>query len=312
MWANSPYAGGTLLTLLAMADWANDEGLCWPSVPTLAKKTRQSVANTRNCIRRMESDGAVAVERMPSAGTSNRYRINIEVLSEIGQRPKQKTKRGGRRGSKTERDQTLEESNRGAGPTKESLRPPPSIGPNTSVDTKDTSPVCPGNLFPEIPSTDDSTRTENCATLGQKPVLPRTETCTSNKEDTTGTRQEEKKDTALASQVVPPPLSQKRKAKKTPLPENFVISDRVQKWAAEHGHIRIQERLEHFIGYCRANGKQYADYDEAFMNAIRGDWAHLNGKKPLKAQAPVIDAPDPYELTMREHLRAKAAGVKIR
>lgn len=156
-----------------------------------------------------------------------------------------------------------------------------------------------------------STRTENCATLGQKPVLPRTETCTSNKEDTTGTRQEEKKDTALASQIVPPPLSQKCKAKKTPLPENFVISDRVQKWAAEHGHIRIQERLEHFIGYCRANGKRYADYDEALMNAIRGDWAHLNGKNPPKPQVPVIDAPDPYELTIREHLRAKAAGEKI-
>jgi hypothetical protein len=36
------------------------------------------------------------------------------------------------------------------------------------------------------------------------------------------------------------------------------------------------------------------------------------GKKPPKAQAPVVDAPDPYELTMRQHLRAKAAGGNIR
>jgi hypothetical protein len=145
-------------------------------------------------------------------------------------------------------------------------------------------------------------RTENCTTLGQKPVLPRTKTCTSNKEDKTETRQKEKKDTALASQVAPPSLSQKRGTKKTTLPENFGISDRVQKWAQEHGHTRIQERLEQFVGYCRANGKLYADYDEALMNAIRGDWANLNGKK-----MPTGNALDYHNQLMKE---AERPGVR--
>jgi hypothetical protein len=45
---------------------------------------------------------------------------------------------------------------------------------------------------------------------------------------------------------------------------------------------------------------------------IAGGWTGLfevkTGKKTPKAQALVIDAPDAYELTMRQHLRAKAAG----
>src|SRR5438132_6602197 len=54
----------------------------------------------------------------------------------------------------------------------------------------------------------------------------------------------------------------------TPLPPDFKISDRVQTWAADKGYTQLIERLEHFIGYVRANGKTYADWDDAFMNSI--------------------------------------------
>jgi hypothetical protein len=48
---------------------------------------------------------------------------------------------------------------------------------------------------------------------------------------------------------------------------------------------------------------------------IAAGWTGLfevkTGKKTPKAQAPMVDAPDSYELTTREHLRAKAAGGNI-
>lgn len=69
------------------------------------------------------------------------------------------------------------------------------------------------------------------------------------------------------------------KKRKTPLPEDFGISDRVREWAAEKGHSRLPERFEHFVGSARANGYRYVDWDAAFMNAIRGDWAKL-GDRP--------------------------------
>jgi hypothetical protein len=65
---------------------------------------------------------------------------------------------------------------------------------------------------------------------------------------------------------------------KTKLPDDFEISDDIRRWATEKGHGQLEARLEHFVGYCRANGKTYLDWDQAFQNAVRDDWAKLNGK----------------------------------
>lgn len=68
------------------------------------------------------------------------------------------------------------------------------------------------------------------------------------------------------------------KTRKHPIPADFVISDRVKEWAAKKGHTRLVERFDHFVGAAKARGYEYADWDEAFMNAIRDDWAKFNGK----------------------------------
>ncbi|MFM0020891.1 hypothetical protein [Paraburkholderia azotifigens] len=62
---------------------------------------------------------------------------------------------------------------------------------------------------------------------------------------------------------------------KTSLPEDFAISERVREWASEKGNGRLEERFEHFVGVARANGYRYIDWDQAFMNAVRDDWAKL-------------------------------------
>ena len=69
----------------------------------------------------------------------------------------------------------------------------------------------------------------------------------------------------------------KSASRKIPLPQDFTLSPRVNAWAVNNGHSHIAKRLEHFIGYAKRSGKTYADWDEAFMSAVREDWAKLNG-----------------------------------
>lgn len=69
-----------------------------------------------------------------------------------------------------------------------------------------------------------------------------------------------------------------RSPSKIPLPDAFSVSERVRLWADEKGYDQLQERLEHFRSKALAKGYVYADWDEAFMEAIRKDWAGLNGR----------------------------------
>ena len=64
----------------------------------------------------------------------------------------------------------------------------------------------------------------------------------------------------------------------TPLPQDFKISERVKSWAEAKGLVDLDPDLEFFVGRMRANGKTYIDWDEAFMNCVREDWAGLRKK----------------------------------
>lgn len=79
-----------------------------------------------------------------------------------------------------------------------------------------------------------------------------------------------------------PPASEQSKSKKpklVTLPEGFAISERVRKWAIDKGHSRLDEHLENFVSTARAKAYQYADWDEAFMKAVRENWAKLSAPK---------------------------------
>jgi hypothetical protein len=98
-----------------------------------------------------------------------------------------------------------------------------------------------------------------------------------SKPDVSGTREEKRREDI----DIPQPAKTKSKTKGTPLPEPFLLSDRVLKWAAAKGQAALLElHLEAFVSTCRAKGYKYVDWDEAFMNAIRNNWAKLT---PLQA-----------------------------
>jgi len=71
----------------------------------------------------------------------------------------------------------------------------------------------------------------------------------------------------------------KPKALPTAIPEGFAVSDRVLKWATAQGLAGVIDlHLEAFVSTCRAKGYSYIDWDEAFMNAVRKNWAGINSR----------------------------------
>lgn len=79
VWRYAPYSGRTLLALLALADWSNDEGSSWPSLAKLAKKSRQSERNIRYSLRKLERDEVLSIRHRHE--TSSVYLINLNKLA---------------------------------------------------------------------------------------------------------------------------------------------------------------------------------------------------------------------------------------
>jgi hypothetical protein len=70
---------GGLLVLLAIADYANERGIAWPAVSTLARKARMSPRNVQRWLRCLERDGELKVLRNQGKCGANIYQIYLPV-----------------------------------------------------------------------------------------------------------------------------------------------------------------------------------------------------------------------------------------
>ena len=86
------------------------------------------------------------------------------------------------------------------------------------------------------------------------------------------------------------------------MPADFGLSERVLRWAREHGFGRLPEHLEAFKRKVAAKGYVYADWDAALMEAIREDWAKLRGKNAVPAGESATAPSNEAERT-RQYLR---------
>ncbi len=77
VWDESTHTGSALLMLLAIADHANDEGICWPSVDTLAAKARVQTRQAQNLIAQLEQSGELVVERGKGRKNTSIYVVKI-------------------------------------------------------------------------------------------------------------------------------------------------------------------------------------------------------------------------------------------
>lgn len=126
------------LILMALADAANDTGVCWPSVSTLATKCCVSVRTVRRVLQKLVERGLMISEqryRGDGCCASNRYRLLLERGDKLSPAPDEcdttpchgcegPTDAGGIPGTTT-------------GPRKESLQPPEKVteaGASTSME----------------------------------------------------------------------------------------------------------------------------------------------------------------------------------
>ena len=94
---------------------------------------------------------------------------------------------------------------------------------------------------------------------------------------------------------IPAPKEEKAKSKakerahapnaKTSLPADFTITPELQAWADKKGYGDLDQHLDSFRDKAQAKSYQYTDWNAAFRNAIREDWAGL--------RTPTTTAPTP-------------------
>lgn len=75
VWDKSEHKGNNLLTLLALADNANDDGYCWPGLDNIAKKTRVSRNTVIRCIKTLEETAELFA--LHSRRHGNKYLILV-------------------------------------------------------------------------------------------------------------------------------------------------------------------------------------------------------------------------------------------
>jgi len=71
---------GALVVLLAIADYANEHGIAWPSVPTLARKARMSKRNVQRWLKALEADGELQIFPNKGRHGSNLYKTCLPLV----------------------------------------------------------------------------------------------------------------------------------------------------------------------------------------------------------------------------------------
>jgi hypothetical protein len=81
VWRNSKSTGTKLLILVSLADQANDEGWCWPSVALIATRCRVSKRTVQRVLSELE-DGH-EIRREEKRGCSTRYQVTVSPVTVI-------------------------------------------------------------------------------------------------------------------------------------------------------------------------------------------------------------------------------------
>ncbi|WP_272690160.1 helix-turn-helix domain-containing protein [Providencia sp. PROV152] len=86
VWDGCASAGLKITSVAIMArlaDFSNDDGVCWPSVPTIARQIGAGESTVRTAIKDLEKDGWLSREkrRKGNRNASNIYQLNVDKLA---------------------------------------------------------------------------------------------------------------------------------------------------------------------------------------------------------------------------------------
>ena len=84
VWDEGPSDRAELLVLLALADFADENGYCWPSIATISAKARLGERGTQKVLRRLEETGYVTVQVGGGRHGCNAYIINPTPARDAG------------------------------------------------------------------------------------------------------------------------------------------------------------------------------------------------------------------------------------
>jgi hypothetical protein len=75
VWESGPEKQADRFVLLAIADYANDEGECWPSIAGICRKTCMSERGVQTIIRRLQAEGWLDIETGKGRKNCNLYTV---------------------------------------------------------------------------------------------------------------------------------------------------------------------------------------------------------------------------------------------
>ena len=76
-WEETELKGNRLLLFLALCDYANDEGLCYPSIRTLSKRVRVDPRSVQRLLSGLVNDGFVQRQINQAKGGANLYQLKL-------------------------------------------------------------------------------------------------------------------------------------------------------------------------------------------------------------------------------------------
>jgi hypothetical protein len=82
IWEYSRHTATRLLCELALADWCNDEGICWPSMEVLASRMRVKVRNAQIIVSQLQGLGDLYRAQARGRSHSNRFVLLIALSPE--------------------------------------------------------------------------------------------------------------------------------------------------------------------------------------------------------------------------------------
>lgn len=77
VWEHSRQRGSLKLLLLAFAEFANDDGICWPAAWRLARYINETERNVRLLIKKLVADGELIT--VPGGGRGNTTRYGVAI-----------------------------------------------------------------------------------------------------------------------------------------------------------------------------------------------------------------------------------------
>lgn len=83
VWRGSRHGGSALLMMLAIADFSDDKGVAYPSVGTLAEKTRMKPRNAHYLLSELQASGELIIRVGAGPRGTNLYRIALDRLQGV-------------------------------------------------------------------------------------------------------------------------------------------------------------------------------------------------------------------------------------